>query len=435
MSDSQNAPEVGTELAHRNDDGEEDDGTSVAERVHRMARELGISLEEAERAVYAQTGQRLGARPQLVGSVNDLKPEMRAVSVRARVISVHEASRGEGKGTYFYGLLGDSGGDINFCSWTDFPFSPGDPVMVQNGSVREWNGKVELVIGDHSTVTGIMDTQDLLPDVEDSVPMSVSEVCDGMKNADLQGRVIELREVSGIVKGAPRTVVNGTLLDSSGRIGFTCWGAIDLVDGACYRIVGGTVRAYQGSIKLNFDPGAIVKPMPDDSMPPLTELMRPAQFRVHLLQDGLLPGPVTIRGVVVDIRPGSGLVRKCCECGRRVTKGQCTVHGRVEGEDDLRLRAVLDDGTGTIMARSGRSIVEGILDRDMASLLMEARSNLSSDFVVEELKERMVGRTWTMTGDPSMDEYGPSLTLSNAEPGLDHAMLMEEVISMAEVLR
>jgi replication factor A1 len=432
MSDEKQAPETGTDSAHTETDGT--DREKLTEAVHMMARELGISLEEAERAVYARAGTRVSPRSQVVGSIAELLPEMRNVSVRTRVISVHRAERGEGKGVYFYGLMGDSGNDIQFSSWIDFPFGPGDALLVQNASVREWNGRLQLVIGDRSSISVLTDTDDLLPSAEDSMPVPISDIKEGMRGVDLQGRVTEVRQLTVSVKGADRAVVNGLLVDRTGRLPFTCWGPMDLEDGGCYRIIGGSIRSFQGSIKLNFDPGAIVKRLPDGTLPPASELLRPVPYRVHLIEDGLIPGPVILRGILVDIRPGSGLVRKCSECGRRLSKGQCTVHGRSEGEDDLKLRGVFDDGTGTIMAKGGRTIVESLLGRSMEEIMVEARKNMSSDFIVDELRERLSGKTFTIQGDPSVDEYGPSIHISEMRPGLDQDLLMEEIIQMAEVM-
>ena len=55
---------------------------------------------------------------------------------------------------------------------------------------------------------------------------------------------------------------------------------------------------------------------------------------------------VAAAGNVVSVRPGSGIISRCPECGRVVQKASCRVHGKVEGIRDMRIKAVLDDGTG-----------------------------------------------------------------------------------------
>jgi len=57
---------------------------------------------------------------------------------------------------------------------------------------------------------------------------------------------------------------------------------------------------------------------------------------------------VELTGNVIDVRDGSGLIERCPDCGRVVQNGQCRSHGAVDGVDDLRTKAILDDGTGTV---------------------------------------------------------------------------------------
>jgi len=400
-----------------------------------MSRELGISKEEAERAIYADLGIRQRARPVLVGSIGDLEVDRKGIALRARVVSVHNAQRSDGKGTYHFGLLGDSRSDIHFCAWCDFPFSPGDAVLIQNCSVREWNGRMEVVINDGSHISRITDTDDLVPAASDSMPQAIAELSEGMTNLDVLCRTAEVRPSTVEVRGVLRSIVNGVLVDPSGRIEFTCWGPLDLEEGACYRIQGGSVKAYQGRMKLNFDPGSIVRKLSDDELPGLEEMLRPLELRVFQLEEGVMPGGVILRGVFLDVRPGSGLIKRCGECGRRMLKGQCTVHGRVEGGDDLRLRALFDDGTGTIMVKADRSLVEKLLGKDLSEVVEIARDSMTPEMAMEELRETLIGHTWTVTGDPSLDDHGPGLTASKIEPGMDAVRMMEEVSLMAEVMR
>ena len=50
---------------------------------------------------------------------------------------------------------------------------------------------------------------------------------------------------------------------------------------------------------------------------------------------------VTIRGILIDLREGSGLVYRCPECRRVLRKGACRIHGEVKGNADLRVNQPL----------------------------------------------------------------------------------------------
>ena len=38
---------------------------------------------------------------------------------------------------------------------------------------------------------------------------------------------------------------------------------------------------------------------------------------------------VIVRGVIVDIRPGSGIIKRCPECNRTIINNDCKTHGTV----------------------------------------------------------------------------------------------------------
>lgn len=53
-----------------------------------------------------------------------------------------------------------------------------------------------------------------------------------------------------------------------------------------------------------------------------------------------------IEGALVDMQSGSGLIKRCPDddCTRVLQNGWCSEHGKVEGEFDLRVKGVIDDG-------------------------------------------------------------------------------------------
>lgn len=61
-------------------------------------------------------------------------------------------------------------------------------------------------------------------------------------------------------------------------------------------------------------------------------------------------GGVTVEGLLVEVKAGSGLVKRCPEddCTRVLRKGACADHGKQdEHELDLRIKAILDNGANT----------------------------------------------------------------------------------------
>lgn len=410
-----------------------DEMFKIREEIHRLAEELGVPLDEATRMVYEEKGIKPPGRTTMVGSIRDLEPGMRNVSIKARIISLQKMERTTGD-PYYRGFLGDSNGEIAYTAWSDFDLQVNSPVLLQNISVREWKGRKEVVINDRSFVSGIEDIEGLLPRIEEGVPSTLSELSRESRDIDVEVRIIESRETVVKSKGREKEIVKGIVADRTGRMEFTCWGPIDIKDAGCYRIVGGYVKEFRGVLNLNLSPGSIFQRLSDDRLPPVEELVRPEHSRIINLSEGKFSGPVILRGTILSIRGGSGLFQKCVECGRRLDKGNCTVHGKVEGEWDLGFKGIFDDGSGTAFVKGDRTAVERLTGRSMDEITLEVKENLDPEKVLSELEEILVGRPIWLVADPTLDEYGIVLNVSELEIGWDLEQLEQEVASLIEVM-
>ncbi|HHD16669.1 MAG TPA: hypothetical protein ENK47_08175 [Euryarchaeota archaeon] len=404
------------------------------EEVHRLARELGISIEEAERSVLGFDVGGPVPETRVLRDLGEVEEGMTGITVRARLITLHQGTRKDGEGEYYYGMLGDSRTTVKFSAWTVFDYSPGDFLLLQNVSARRFRDSLEIVINKGSRITSTQDREGLVPEMEEGIPQTIAELESGARKVDIEARVIEIRSSELKVKDRSRKIMKGVLADSTGRMDFTCWDPLPLEEGRCYRLTGGYVKDFRGILKLNLDGGTIVRGLADDRLPPLEELMAPKDARILELLEGRLSGPVRIRGTVLGVPSGSGLFRRCVECGRRLVKGQCTVHGRVKGEEDLAVRAVFDDGSGTLMLKGGRTLVESLLGRTMEEISEEVRSSMEPEIIVDELSSKMVGRTWTVSGDPLPDDYGVTLSVTGMTGGIDQEVLKKEISLLLEVM-
>ena len=149
-----------------------------------------------------------------------------------------------------------------------------------------------------------------------------------MKRIDVEGRFIELTRMDiRSQDGGAREIQRGVLADRSGKIAVTCWDVLPLEEGSCYRIVGGYVKEYNGRFRLNLDSGVIIKGLHDDRLPSAEDLSAPGEARIVDMSAGRVSGQIRLRGTVVDVRSGSGIFKRCEECGRKLVKSMCTIHG------------------------------------------------------------------------------------------------------------
>ena len=183
----------------------------------------------------------------------------------------------------------------------------------------------------------------------------------------------------------------GLLADESGRIKFISWeksSLPELEEGQAYRLSNVVTDEYEGrySVKLNRT----------------TEIEALDQE----IDTGAANEPVVSEGAFVAIRPGSGLIKRCPEedCTRTVQDGSCSAHGVVDGEFDLRIKAVFDDGhdiEAVIFDAEATEAVSGMTLDEATDMAMDA---LDPGVVEDELRERLVGRYFEIEG-PEVGDY------------------------------
>ena len=181
----------------------------------------------------------------------------------------------------------------------------------------------------------------------------------------------------------------GLLGDASGTLKFTKWAKSDLPtleEGQVYRFGNVVTDEYEGrySVKLN------------------------RTTTIETLDQELEVGDneVEIEGALVDIQSGSGLIKRCPEedCTRVLQNGRCAEHGEVEGEFDLRIKGVLDDGEQVyevLFDKDGTEELTGISIEEAKDMAMDA---LDPTVVADEMREEVLGRYYRVAG-PTFNRY------------------------------
>jgi replication factor A1 len=181
----------------------------------------------------------------------------------------------------------------------------------------------------------------------------------------------------------------GLLGDESGTIKFTKWAKSDLPEleeGVVYNLRNVVTDEYQGrySVKLN-----------------RTTVIERLEEELEVGQD-----TKTVEGALVDIQSGSGLIKRCPEegCSRVLQNGRCSEHGDVEGEFDLRIKAVVDDGTeahDVLFDREATEELTGMTLEEAKDMAMDA---LDTTVVADEMATDILGRYYRVTG-PTFRRY------------------------------
>jgi len=227
-----------------------------------------------------------------------------------------------------------------------------------------------------------MDRDELAGSTSESA--NVADIDTAEQWLDLTVKVVDLWE-----PGADSIAQVGLLGDETGTIKFTKWAKSELEEleeGSVYRLENVVTDEYQGRFSVKLNSSTTIGELDTD---------------IEVGDD-----ETEIEGALVDIQSGSGLIKRCPEegCTRVLQNGRCSEHGDVDGEFDLRIKGVVDDGT---------EIHEVIFDRDSTEELTEitldeaqqmAMDALDTEVVVEEMRGRVLGRYYRVAG-PTLGRY------------------------------
>jgi replication factor A1 len=373
--------------------------------------EYSVPIDEAKQSVrrkHGGGGDGGGATPSSA-DVGEITTGSGNVTVTARVLTVGRRSiRYQGEEQVIReGRLADATGEISYTAWQDFGFEAGDTVTVGNAGVREWEGEPELNLGSNTTVA--FESEPLDVPYEVGGEASLDGVTPGDRGRTVEVRVldVERRTIDG--RDGETEILSGVLGDGSARLPFTDWNPRpEVAEGADLRIEDVYVREFRGVPSVNLSEFTSV-----------ASLSTPVEVResapTHRIDEAVASGgmyDVEVVGNVIEVRDGSGLVERCPRCNRVVQNGQCRAHGDVDGEDDMRVKAIVDDGTATVTAVLGRDLTKEVYGGTMADAMDAARDAMDKEVVADEIRSRIVGHEAAVRGVLSIDDYGANLDAS-----------------------
>ncbi|MGQ9582328.1 MAG: hypothetical protein ACUVV6_02290 [Thermoplasmatota archaeon] len=338
---------------------------------------------------------------------------VRVVTVNPKEIEVEGQKR-----RIHYGIIADATASKGYTAWMeDVPFQKGDVIRVRGAYTKDWNGEPQINFGNRATFEKLGDNA-IPPGAsarfgEERI-LKVREFRDGESNVTVKARVLSVERREVTVGDAVKPVFSGLLADETGRAQYTMWHDFRLRPGEAVRIQGAYIKCWRGIPRLTFDERSRVERLEESSLPALKELERPAFVTIEEVAARGGAADVTLRGIIIDVKPGSGLVQRCPEC-RRVTRGGvCRVHGAVQGEPDLRIKAALDDGTGAVIVVLGRELTEKVTGKTMEEYRRLVAELANPDAVRADIMEKVIARPMELSGNVTSDEYGLMLIATSA---------------------
>jgi len=226
---------------------------------------------------------------------------------------------------------------------------------------------------------------------------------------DVTAKVVELWEPRSDAIGQV-----GLLGDDTGRIKFTAWAKSDLPtleEGKVYHLGNLVTDEYEGqfSVKLN-----------------RTTTIEEADKEIEVGDN-----TTEIEGAMVDMQSGSGLIKRCPEddCTRVLQNGRCSEHGEVEGEFDLRVKGVIDNGNEVHETIFNQEMTEELTGVSLDEAKERAMDALDTSVVADDIRDEILGKYYRIEG-PTLGRY----VLANEFEQLGARTDSEEVLIEARSL-
>jgi len=364
--------------------GHEIDQKKIEGKLRRLIDEFGVQPAEAERSVTNELAKEFNIPMGGPGSsggkgsgteskkIAEVLPE-EWVTIEGKVVAL---SAPASPSIAQSGIIADDSGGIRFVAWakSNAPkMAEGSWYRIESAVVDEFKGVANIKIHSGTTVTELGTDGALIP-----TAAPIKDLHPGI--GSVRAKVVQEWDATH-----ERMLQSGLLGDETGTIKFVIWkepGKEQLVPGSVYNIFYAQVDEFNGRLSLNLNSATIMQ------------------------EDGDIAvngGEATVRGSIVHIAPGSGIIKRCPVegCNRALSRqNYCPVHEiQPKFIYDLRIKGWLDDGEKTHSILLQRDVVENLTGISLADAQEIAENNpLGMDEVFLRMRDAILGRYVTCSG-------------------------------------
>lgn len=398
----------------------------VAEELEKFL-EYGVPVKQAKQTLLKKFGVNATIPLDEVDRtlLADLQPNTRNVKLLVQVVSINPKEimvKGQPR-TIFTGLLRDESGTLPFTAWDKPPIKEGDVVEIGNAYTREWQGKTQLNFG-NQVVFEKKDKDALPKETFEPKKVTIANITPLVGIIELTARVLSVEEKEITVDDQKKTLYTGVLGDSTGKIPFSAWTDFSIKKDDTIHIKGGYIKSFRGMPQVNLDEDAAVKKQKKQINK--NDIASPV-LRLFELNEKAGMYDVTVSGRVIEIQQGSGIILRCPECNQVLREDGCRVHGNVEGIVDLRMKCIVDDGSGSVKTILNKDQTEHVLEKTL-----DECKQLNPDALQSLIYESFFGKKMTMKGNALQDNFGSTFLPDKID--LSDVDVDEEVQRVKEVL-
>ncbi|MEM4161100.1 MAG: hypothetical protein QW531_03880 [Thermoplasmata archaeon] len=413
---------------------------SLIEEIARMPEMKDVPREQIEATVNEIVGKlslqpkeirevvlhRLAPQRETPGTpvpLSSLRPGMRNVSVVGKVIFVAEENLKIKDGSekkVLKGLFSDNTKKLNFVVWNPEKYGEsiekGAVLCLKNIYTTEWQGEPQINTSEATEITTASEEQ--LPKLRLGTEVKIKDLPRVRFPVSLIARVISVEKKTVKTGSAEKVLYSGVLADETGHVQFTAWADFNLKEDEVIKVNGAYKKIWRDIHTLVLDEKTSVQRVEGSKLPPAAQLLAPREVLIEdIYEDGEgFMRNVQIEGFLIEIKESSGLIYRCEECGIVLDEGVCKDHGRVSGsKPDLRIKGVVDDGTGAIIAIFPQEVCEKLLGKSLGEYLSLVGKNGVVNPALWDINERLLGRAFQLRGNVSSSEFGTTFIVKDAQ--------------------
>ncbi len=388
------------------------DESSILKELGMLVLEYGIPLGEAKLSIIRKHKESAleidGLR-----RIADLRSGDHDVSVKGKITFAAMRLimiRGEEK-KLCSGFMADDSSEVPFTAFCEFDASAGDSISAYGAHVRLWMGEPELVFSESASIHKL--EGDLFPSVKvkpRDLTKELREFCSGDRSVNLICKIISLSEDAVERRGVSGTIFKGVVADRTAKLPMTVWSdSFEFCPGDVIQIDNAYVHEWHGMPTINVGEYSDVSLVDDPSVLPGGSVVKLEYMSIGDVERRGSAFDVLVDGDLTSIKKGSGLIKRCPECGRVMRRGTCKLHGSVSGSNDLRVKAVVDDGTGALNLVIGSELTKYICGDVLNDL------DLDNDAVEERIRSRLMGMPVRVRGNVSRADFGNIMVASDIQ--------------------
>ncbi len=368
----------------------------IEPRISKLILEFQVPPEEAVRSVLNLYGGSKGSAPLTPAAdvrAAELTEAGRWVNIKAKVLQLWEPRTPSMSQT---GLLGDESGTVKFVSWAKSGLpkvEEGKSYQFRNAVTDSYQGRVSIKLNRTSAIAPLAEEVKVAERERRDAVAKVEEIKEANQWVTVRGRILQLWQ--------PRSEAiaqTGLVGDETGQMKFTIFaghGLPEVEEGKSYE--------FRSVVTDKFNDRLSVKAGKASAITPLDR---------EVVARGT---PVEMAGALLDILPGSGYIKRCPQCGRMVQKGACSEHGSVSPVEDIRVKAILDDGAAARDILLNRELAERCTGITLDQARKKVEETLDTAAILDDMKRALFGRYFHVRGPQvgryilveTMEEMGP----------------------------